>query len=129
MRACEFILENAAGKLELSVASALPAAYILPELSNQNAYLQYRFGVALAAVRGEKQRKLDGSQEFYSTSAWGENQVVVAYAKEAELDQVIDGALKLMGKSKKVLTSTPTSKESPTVNTRSPVSNWNKNND
>lgn len=126
MRACDFIFENGrTGSILPSVADALPATFALPELKNQDAYLQYRFGVALASVRGVEQRAADGVEPFYSTSAWGENQIVVSY--DPDVDQLIDDALKMMGKSGKRLISTRKSTESNTVNTTSPVSNWRTN--
>lgn len=123
MRAREFILESRIGSLQDDVADALPATFVLPELKNQDAYLQYRFGVALAAVKGSKERAADGIPPFDTSSAWGENQIVVSY--DPNIDQLIDDALKLMGKHKKIMISSPTSIETPNVNVRSPVSNWN----
>ena len=57
MRAHEFITEsydpndNANG-LELA-KRPLPYTYVIPELTNQDFYEIYRFGLAVAAVRGE----------------------------------------------------------------------------
>lgn len=113
MRAKEFIVENLSGSIQDDVARALPATYVLPELKNQDAYLQYRFGVALAAARGEEERKKDGMPAFASSSAWGENQVIVSY--DPDIGELIDKALAMMGKSEKKLISTPTSQESSDV--------------
>ena len=56
MRAKEFITETTLSKVHdgLDVVSmTLPNTYIIPELKNNDFYNLYRFGVALAAVRGE----------------------------------------------------------------------------
>lgn len=125
MRAREFIAENGrTGSILPDVAAALPATYALPELLNQDPYMQYRFGVALASVRGSKEREADKIAPFTSTSAWGENQIVIS--RDPEIDKIIDSALKLMGKSKKIMISTPTSTETKDVDTVSPVPDRNK---
>lgn len=113
MRANEFVAESRVGSIQDDVARALPAAYVLPELKNQDAYLQYRFGVALAAARGEEERKKDGMPAFSSSSAWGENQVIVSY--DPGIGELIDKALAMMGKSEKKLISTPSSEEAKDV--------------
>lgn len=125
MRAREFIAENGrTGSILPDVSSALPATYALPELQNQDAYMQYRFGVALAAVRGSKERAADNTPPFTSTSAWGENQIIISY--DPDIDKLIDDALKIMGKSKKIMISTPSSTETKDVDTVSPVPDRNK---
>ena len=121
MRAKEFIPESSGhtGSLQDDVARALPATFVLPELKNQDAYLQYRFGVALAAARGAKARAEDGMPPFATTSAWGENQIVVSY--DPSIEELIDDALKLMGKSKKIQISTSKSQESTDVDATSVI--------
>jgi len=116
MRAKEFITEGGTGSLAPGVANALPAAYALPELQNQDAYLQYRFGLALAAARANKQ---DGIPYNYE-SVFGENMLVVTRSKEEE--ETLNMALTLFGrKNAKKLISTSRSEESPDVNKQSPV--------
>ena len=67
MRAKEFIEESRGlssgdeGRLGPNVADSLPAAYVMPELQNNDFYLQYRFGVAMAAARGVKAGLVDYS--------------------------------------------------------------------
>ena len=56
MRAKEFIIENSLSKVHdgLEVAAvSRPNTYVIPELKNNDFYELYRFGVAIAAVRGE----------------------------------------------------------------------------
>ena len=53
MRAHEFISEGRIGSIAPDVARALPATYVIPELPNQDPYLQYRFGVAMASAKGK----------------------------------------------------------------------------
>lgn len=125
MRAREFIAEDGrTGSILPSVAAALPTTYALPELLNQDPYMQYRFGVALAAVRGSKERAADKTEPFTSTSAWGENQIVVSL--DPEIEKTIDAALKLLGRSKKIMISTPNSTETKDVGVVSPVPDRNK---
>jgi hypothetical protein len=123
MRATEFLKESNSGTLQNDVAAALPAAYVIPKLQNNDAYSQYRFGVALAAAGGKKARDDEGSRQFTPRSAWGENQIVIAYGNTDEFDSLIDDALEMVGlsPSDKKLISTPTSEESSDVDTVSPL--------
>jgi len=120
MRAYEFITEGRTGTLQPDVARALPATYVLPELPNQDPYLQYRFGVAIASAKGAAQRTKDGIPPFAEKSAWGENQIVSGYM-EPNIGEVIDDALKQMGMSGKKLISTSTSEEATDVDKTSPL--------
>jgi hypothetical protein len=119
MRAHEFITEGRTGSLQPDVAAALPATYAIPELKNQDAYLQYRFGVAIAGAKGAKQRAEDGVPPFVEQSAWGENEIVVSYG--INLDGIIDDALRQMGMSGKKQISTTRSEEVNNVGKVSPV--------
>lgn len=121
MRAREFIIEQY-DSMQPDVAAALPATYIIPALQNQDPYKQYRFSVAIARAKSQ----MDGHQKFEKESAWGENQVIVSYSNTAH--QWIDAALKEigLGPNDKKLISTPKSEESKTVNTISPIAQWNK---
>ena len=49
MRAKEFITEQS--NLPDRITKPMPSTWVIPELQNQNAYLQYRFAVALAGAR------------------------------------------------------------------------------
>lgn len=119
MRAHEFISEARIGSIQKDVARALPATYAIPELKNQDPYLQYRFGVAIAGAKGAKQRKKDDVPEFSRESAWGENEIVVSYGIDVET--YIDDALKSMGMSGKKKLSTKKSEEDTDVDMKSPV--------
>jgi hypothetical protein len=114
MRAKEFISESRTGSLQPDVASALPATYSIPELKNQDPYLQYRFGVAIAGAKGAQKRSEDNVPPFVEQSAWGENEIVVSYG--LDLDNIIDDALKSMGMSGKKRLSTVKSEETSDVN-------------
>ena len=123
MRAKEFISEGKSPeKLLPDQADALPATYIIPELPNQDPYLQYRFSVAIAGAKGKKQREKDGVSSMSRTSAFGENEIVVSYGHDA--GEYIDDALKTMGMSGKKMVSTPTSIETPDVGKKSPVTGF-----
>lgn len=125
MRAREFITE---GKLEdihdyLEMASdSLPQAYIIPELKNNDFYDLYRFGVAIADVRGttgDDQVQNKFKPKFRPESSWGENQIVVSY--DASLDKVIDAALKKVNKSGKISIANKNSMEMQDVSKNSPL--------
>ena len=125
MRAREFIVEQ---KLDDAhdglaiVAKSLPNTFIIPDLQNQDFYQLYRFGVAMAAVRGESGRDnvLNGSEpEFQAESDWGEQQIVSSM--DPEVGQLIDKALNKIGKSGKKAVSTSTSDEMDDTVIKSPI--------
>ena len=124
MRAKEFVTEDTSfdkGSMQTDVALSLPSTYIIPALQNQNAYMQYRFGVALAGAKGEAARKTEGDPKFTPTSSWGENEIIIS--SDPEIGKWIDMALKDMGlpSSDKKLVSTKTSDEPASTKTKSPV--------
>lgn len=120
MRAYEFITESITNGLNVA-AYALPDTYVLPELQNQDFYEIYRFGLAIADVRGEGDD--DGVQngyrhKFEAESTWGEHQVVTSY--DPNIGKVIDKALKKVNKKGKKLVSTSGgSEELPKTGTQS----------
>lgn len=95
MRAREFITEGRTGSFTADVGRALPGAFKIPALKNQDPYLQYRFGVAIAGAKGAAQRAKDGVQPFSRESVFGENEIVVSYDPHVEV--YIKDALKSMG--------------------------------
>jgi hypothetical protein len=121
MRAHEFITESVTDGLNVA-SYALPNTYVIPELNNSDFYELYRFGVAIADVRGTSGTE-DGVQnefkhEFKAASEWGENQVVSSEF-DADIGQVIDQALAKVGKRGKKSVSTPGSDEIPNTGTQS----------
>ena len=126
MRAREFITEqklsDAHDGLEIA-AKALPHTFVIPELKNQDFYDLYRFGVAIAAVRGEQGQNdgvMDGhSPEFRAESQWGEHQVVSSF--DPNVGELIDKALAKVNKHGKKPVSTPGSDEMDDTHTVSPV--------
>jgi len=127
MRAREFIVEVATGRtgsLQQDVALALPGAWKIPALKNQDPYLQYRFGVAIAGAKGAKQRAQDGVPPFEQDNIFGENEFVVSY--DPETGKYIRDALQAMGMSPSdaVQVATMASEEMPDVDTRSPVTGF-----
>lgn len=116
MRAKEFINEGKTGSIQDDVADAMPATYAIPALQNQDPYLQYRFGVALAAAKGSSAENVE---PFAPRTAWGENAIVVAYDDESE--KMIDQALKATHSGAKRMISTKKSSESADVNKISSV--------
>lgn len=128
MRAKEFILENSAGltgetHLSPMVANALPSAYTIPLLPNNDFYKQYRFGVAIASARSAEQRKTENSSQMSASSVWGENQIIIGYGLDTD---IIDDALNIVGlsPSDKKLISSPKSKELSDAGTKSPVQSF-----
>lgn len=117
MRVYEIITEA----MQDDVARALPATFAIPKLQNQDAYHQYRFGMALAAARGAAKRQEEIDHMNMAESPWGENQIVVTYDETDA--QFIDDALQSIGMSSsdKKLISTPKSQEPKKINTTSPV--------
>jgi N-acyl-D-aspartate/D-glutamate deacylase len=128
MRAKEFITEQKLSDAHdglAIVAKSLPNTFIIPSLKNQDFYELYRFGVALAAVRGESGN--DHTQngfmpEFQAESDWGEHQIVSSM--DPEVGQLIDKALSKIGKFGKKAVSTATSDEVDDTLTRSPINGF-----
>ena len=109
------------GSIQPDVSLSLPGAYKIPKLQNNDPYMQYRFGVAIAGAKGAKQRAQDGVPPYSPESIFGENEIVVSY--DPDVGKYIDDALRSMGMSSndKVRIATPKSEETPDVVTRSPV--------
>ena len=124
MRAREFIVEvtmGRTGSLQQDIALALPGAWKIPALKNQDPYLQYRFGVAIAGAKGAAQRAKDGVPNFEEDKIFGENEFVVSYDPHT-IDYIRD-ALRAMGlpPSDAVQVATMGSEEMPDVDKVSPV--------
>lgn len=113
------IYEGRTGSLQPDVAAALPATYSIPELKNQDPYLQYRFSVSMAGAKGRAQREQDGVPPFNTESAWGENEIVVSF--DPDIEKYIDDALQQMGIRGKKLISTRKSEEAKSVGKTSPI--------
>jgi len=96
MRAKEFLPEGAKshGKftsLNADVDAALPGVWVQHQLRNTDPYMQYRYGIAIAAARADAA----GHVEFEQESPWAENLTIVGYTPEdAEVVKLAD---KLMG--------------------------------
>lgn len=114
MKIKEVIVEGGTGSLTTGVARAMPTTWELPALPNQDAYLQYRMGLALASARS--------GQPLDTSSAFGENMSIVGYT-DAD-NETVKMALNKLGKqfakgAKSIATSK--SEEAPDVNTNSPM--------
>ena len=121
MRAREFVAEGKTGSITRDVGLALPGAFRIPKLKNQDPYLQYRFGVAIAGAKGAKQRAEDGVPDFSPASVFGENEIVVSY--DPHVVDYIHDALRAMGMSPSDAQriGTQASEEAPDVAKVSPV--------
>lgn len=122
MRAREFVTESRVGSIAPDVGRALPGAFKIPALKNQDPYLQYRFGVAIAGAKGAAQRAQDSVPDFDGKeSVFGENEIVISY--DPHVVDYIHDALKSMGMppSDAVQIGTMTSDEAEDVEATSPV--------
>lgn len=124
MKAKEFITEvdtGRTGSLQQDIALALPGAWKIPALKNQDPYLQYRFGVAIAGAKGAAQRKLDGVPPFEQDNIFGENEFVVSY--DPHTGEYIRDALRSMGLpgSDAIQIATMASEEMPDIVKASPL--------
>jgi hypothetical protein len=119
MRAREFISEQAHGSLQPGVAEALPSTFIIPGLPNQNSYVQYRYGVALAGAGAKEALEKEGMDTFHRESPWGDGMIVVAY-DESEV-ALMKKALAMMNVGGATQISTAASEESPSTGKNSPV--------
>lgn len=117
MRAKEFIYEAVSGKINAEVSDTLPASFKLPGFPNQDAYMQYRFGVGMAAAKHNK--ATGGPNEFDPESAFGRDQTVVCYTPADE--EAMNAGLALMNRGGAVPISTFKSEEPKGVVKSSPV--------
>lgn len=123
MRLREFLTEQQLSDVHdaLDITNfSLPNTYVLSQLKNNDFYPIYRFGVAIAAVRGEDgdDNIMNGFRpDFRAESEWGENQVITSF--DPNIGKVIDKALKKVNKSGKKLVSTPNSDEMSDTNKQS----------
>lgn len=126
MRAKEFLTEQELADVHdgLDVAfMALPYTYVIPEISNSNFYDLYRFGVAVAAVRGEmgsEDKVQDKNRpKFRPESKWGKHPTVSSF--DPNVGKVIDKALVKVHKHGKQAVSSPGSEEMKDTYTGSPI--------
>jgi hypothetical protein len=122
MRAKEFVTEGRTGTITRDVGLALPGAFKIPALKNQDPYLQYRFGVAIAGAKGAAQRAQDHVPSFDGKeSVFGENEIIVSY--DPHVKDYIQDALRSMGMppSDAIQIGTMASEEAPDVDKISPV--------
>jgi hypothetical protein len=124
MRAREFITEQRLDQIHdgLDIASkSLPHTYVIPELKNQDFYDLYRFGVAIADVKGNmgNDEVNKYKPDFRAESSWGENQVITSF--DPNIAKVIDQALSKVHKHGKKAVSTPTSDEMDDTLLQSPI--------
>ena len=122
MRASEFVTEGRTGTITRDVGLALPGAFKIPKLQNNDPYLQYRFGVAIAGAKGAAQRAKDDVPPFDGpSSVFGEDMVIVSY--DPHVKDYIDDALHSMQmpSSDAVQIGTMASEEAPDVDKVSPV--------
>jgi len=115
MRAKEFITEQ--NNLPDRITKPMPSTWVIPALQNQNAYLQYRFAVALAGARAVRNGDIP---KMDKESVWGENQLVSGYMNP-DIEEDIDFALGEMGLSGKILVTSKDSEETSDTGIDSPL--------
>jgi hypothetical protein len=100
--------------LDAELNDTLPGVWVQRQLRNTDPYMQYRYGLALAAARADAA----GHVNFEQESAWSENLVIVGFTPEDA--EVVKMADKLMGVSGTRLAD-DASRESTDVSTQSVV--------
>jgi hypothetical protein len=127
MRAKDFINEDWTSKshgnprkIRSGQAAAMPGVFVQRELRNTDTYMQYRYGIAVAAARANR----DHGVPFEQESAWAENLAQVMYAPEDE--ETIMLASKLMGVTPTRITDNA-SREPKSTETQSPVAKTKRN--
>jgi len=129
MRLKEFLTEQQMSDVHdlLDVARlSLPYSYRLDNLKNNDFYPIYRFGVAIADVRGEQADENPGNKnldpykpKFRAQSSWGENAVVTGF--DPNLENIIKKAASKINKSGITNMSTPGSEEMKDTYKGSPI--------
>lgn len=109
-----------ATKLPKGIDDSLPGVFVHRGLKNSDAYMQYRYGLAVASARAVA----NGEVEFSKESAFADNLTQVMYSSADE--ETIKMASKLFGVSSTKLGTTK-SQEKPNVNKASPVAKKKKN--
>ena len=123
MRAKEFLpetkLHGTFGKVDAQVSNSLPGAFVQRELRNTDPYMQYRYGLALAGARANRDHEIEFEQE----SAWAENLAIVPFSVDDE--ETIKLADKLMGVTASRIASSKSTETN--VNAVSPVASPKRN--
>lgn len=116
-------LSGTTTNLPARITGPLPGTFVQKELRNTDPYMQYRYGLAVAAALGVKNGDLDAAN-MDQESEWAENLIQIAYAPEEE--EIIKLASKMMGVTPKQVAKSR-SNETDKVNTVSPVAAKKKN--
>jgi hypothetical protein len=111
------LLEASIPPLKPDIEATISPTMVIPSLINSDTYKQYRYNVALAAVRAYEA----GDVGFDIQSTWNESLAAIAYT-DAELE-TIKLANKLMGVNG-VMISDSKSHEPDDTNTVSPVAKF-----
>jgi hypothetical protein len=129
MRIREFLTEQQMSDVHdlLDVAKfSLPYTYRMNQIKNNDFYDLYRFGVAVADVRGQQandnllNKDINNYKpEFRASSTWGENAIVSGY--DPKLGEVVRKAASAVNKSGQTMVSTPGSEEMKDTYTSSPI--------
>lgn len=129
MRAKEFLTEQQMDEVHdlMDVARlSLPNTFKMNQLKNNDFYPIYRFGVAIADVRGSQADENPANKginpykpNFHAESSWGENQIVSGF--DPNLKNVVQKALQKVGKPGITTVSTPGSEEMGDTSTVSPI--------
>jgi hypothetical protein len=129
MRLKEFLTEQQMSDVHdlLDVAKlSLPYTYRMNKILNSDFYEIYRFGVAVASVRGEQANERPENKdinnykpEFRAKSSWGENAIVSGF--DPHLGEVVRKAAAAVNLSGQAQVSTPGSEEMGDTYKNSPI--------
>jgi hypothetical protein len=124
MKIRDIIVENNTTSNKQTVKRSIPKILTFPHLTNTDPYVQYRFGLALAAAAAEHGR--NSEDHYEKTSEFGEKLIIAPFTSEEE--DIVKLAQKLYGAgSESEQISTSHSEEQPEVIKTSPVAQRKKN--
>jgi hypothetical protein len=106
--------------LSTDINAALPGVWVQRQLRNTDPYMQYRYGLAMAAARADAA----GDVSFEQESPWAENLTIVGFTPEdAETIRLADRMMGVTG----TRIADDASRESQSTNKVSPVTRPKKN--
>jgi len=124
MKIRDIIVENNTTPNKHTVKRSIPKILTFPHLTNTDPYVQYRFGLALAAAAAEHGR--NSEDHYEKDSEFGEKLIIAPFTSEEE--NIIKLAQKLYGAgSESEQISTSHSEEQPDITISSPVAQRKRN--
>lgn len=122
MKSKDIIVENNVTPHAQGVKRSLPKILVFPKLQNQDPYLQYRFGLAMASAGAVANNQI----EYHKASEFGEQLVVIPQTQQEV--EIVNLARKLYGQEANyTVASSPQSEEAKDTISVSPVAKRKKN--